>query len=85
MKSIGIGGTERWQVFPMILWLAFFGGHLLAPEHRTQLAGPGPAGKTDQRTRELTNVRWFHALSRQQVTLRRTAQVLVAVGAEGAG
>ena len=45
VKSIGIGGTERWQVFPMILWLAFFGGHLLASEHRTQLDGRGPAGK----------------------------------------
>jgi hypothetical membrane protein len=36
VKSIGIGGTERWQVFPMILWLAFFGGHLLASRHRMQ-------------------------------------------------
>ena len=35
VKSIGIGGTERWQVFPIILWLAFFGGYLLASGHRT--------------------------------------------------
>ena len=34
VKSIGIGGTERWQVFPIILWLAFFGGYLLASGHR---------------------------------------------------
>ncbi|MGE5136518.1 MAG: DUF998 domain-containing protein [Gemmatimonadota bacterium] len=29
VKAIGIGGAERWVVFPIILWLAFFGGHLL--------------------------------------------------------
>ena len=34
VKSIGIGGTERWVVFPLILWLAFFGGYLLASRHR---------------------------------------------------
>jgi hypothetical protein len=28
VRSIGIGGAERWVVFPMILWLAFFGGYL---------------------------------------------------------
>jgi hypothetical membrane protein len=43
VKSIGIGGTERWQVFPIILWLAFFGGYLLASRHRTQPDGRGPA------------------------------------------
>jgi hypothetical membrane protein len=43
VKSIGIGGTERWQVFPIILWLAFFGGYLLASGHRTQPDRPGPA------------------------------------------
>ena len=42
-KSIGIGGVERWVVFPMILWLAFFGGHLLASRHRRQPDRPGPA------------------------------------------
>ena len=50
VKSIGIGGTERWQVFPIILWLAFFGGYLLASRHRTQPDGRGPAaadGSTD--------------------------------------
>jgi hypothetical membrane protein len=53
VKSIGIGGTERWQVFPMILWLAFFGGHLLASTHRTQPDRHGPAatdGSTGART-----------------------------------
>jgi hypothetical membrane protein len=42
-KSIGVGGTERWQVFPIILWLVFFGGYLLASGHRTQPHGRGPA------------------------------------------
>jgi hypothetical membrane protein len=49
-KSIGLGGVERWVVFPMILWLAFFGGHLLASKQRTQPDGRGPAamdGSTD--------------------------------------
>ena len=50
VKSIGTGGTERWQVFPIILWLAFFGGYLLASRQRTQPDGGGPAaadGSTD--------------------------------------
>lgn len=50
VNSIGIGGTERWQVFPIILWLAFFGGYLLAPGHRTRPDRHGPAavdGSTD--------------------------------------
>ena len=42
-KSIGMGGVERWVVFPIILWLAFFGGHLLASRHRTQPDWPSPA------------------------------------------
>jgi hypothetical protein len=49
-KSIGLGGVERWVVFPMILWLAFFGGHLLASRHRRQPDQHGPAatdGSTD--------------------------------------
>ena len=50
VKSIGIGGTERWQVLPIILWLPFFGGYLLASRQRTQPDGRGPAaadGSTD--------------------------------------
>ena len=50
VKSIGRGGTERWVVFPIILWLAFFGGYLLASRQRTQQDGSGPAaadGSTD--------------------------------------
>ncbi len=43
VKSIGIGGVERWVVFPMILWLAFFGGYLLASGHRLQPDRHGPA------------------------------------------
>jgi hypothetical membrane protein len=34
VKSIGLGGVERWVVYPIILWLAFFGGYLLAAGHR---------------------------------------------------
>jgi hypothetical membrane protein len=43
VKSIGIGGTERWIVFPVILWLVFFGGYLLASGHRPA-AVDGSAG-----------------------------------------
>jgi hypothetical membrane protein len=43
VKSIGIGGTERWVVFPIILWLAFFGGYLLASGHRRPPDRHGPA------------------------------------------
>ena len=43
VKSIGMGGVERWVVFPIILWLAFFGGYLLASRQRTQPDGRGPA------------------------------------------
>ena len=50
VKSIGIGGTERWVVFPIILWLAFFGGYLLAPGHRRQPGRHGPAA-VDRSTR----------------------------------
>jgi hypothetical membrane protein len=43
VKSIGIGGTERWQVFPVILWLSFFGGYLLAAGHPLPPDRHGPA------------------------------------------
>jgi hypothetical membrane protein len=43
VKSIGIGGTERWVVFPIILWLVLFGGYLLASGHRLQPGRQGPA------------------------------------------
>ena len=42
-KSIGLGGVERWVVFPIILWLVFFGGYLLASRHRVELDRRGPA------------------------------------------
>ena len=49
-KSIGLGGVERWVVFPMILWLAFFGGHLVASNQPTKPDGRGPGGtEEDQR------------------------------------
>jgi hypothetical membrane protein len=54
-KSIGVGGTERWQVFPIILWLAFFGGHLLASGHRRQADRHGPAAAGDQEVRTLAS------------------------------
>jgi hypothetical membrane protein len=38
-----VGGTERWVVFPVILWLVFFGGYLLASGHRRQPDRHGPA------------------------------------------
>jgi len=56
-KSIGIGGVERWVVFPIILWLAFFGGYLLASGHRTQPDRHGPAAVDGQGGRKLTHMR----------------------------
>jgi hypothetical protein len=46
VKSIGLGGTERWQVFPIILWMAFFGGYLLAAGHRMEPDRHGLDGST---------------------------------------
>ena len=40
--SIGIGGIERWVVYPIILWLPFFGGYLLAESHRGANAAGEP-------------------------------------------
>jgi hypothetical membrane protein len=56
-KSIGLGGTERWQVFPIILWLALFGGYLLASGHRMEPDRHGPAAVDGQEVRKLTHVR----------------------------
>jgi hypothetical membrane protein len=41
-KSIGLGGVERWMVYPVILWLPFFGGHLLASSAREAAVEPEP-------------------------------------------
>ncbi len=57
VKSIGIGGTERWQVYPIILWLACYGGYLLASEHRTQPDRRGPAAVDGHAARTLTPAR----------------------------
>jgi hypothetical membrane protein len=57
VKSIGIGGTERWQVFPVILWLAFFGGYLLATGHRMQSDEYGRAAVDGQGDRKLARLR----------------------------
>jgi hypothetical membrane protein len=57
VKSIGIGGTERWQVFPIVLWLACYGGYLLASGHRTEPDRHSRAAMNGQGARELTHVR----------------------------
>jgi hypothetical membrane protein len=57
VKSIGIGGTERWQVFPIILWLACYGGYLLASEHRRQPDRHSPAAVDGHEARKLTHAR----------------------------
>jgi hypothetical membrane protein len=57
VQSIGIGGTERWQVFPIILWLAFFGGYLLASGHHTQPDRHAPAAVDGHEVRKLTHAR----------------------------
>jgi hypothetical membrane protein len=57
VQSIGTGGVERWVVFPIILWLAFFGGYLLASGHRRQPDEHGAAAVDGQGGRELTHVR----------------------------
>ena len=28
MAALGVGGTQRWIVYPMILWVITFGGYL---------------------------------------------------------
>lgn len=37
-KAIGLGGIERWMVYPVILWLPFFGGHLLSARTRESMS-----------------------------------------------
>ena len=51
-KLIGVGGVERWVVFPIVLWLVLFGGHILASTQPMQLDWRGPAamdGPTGER------------------------------------
>ena len=51
MASLGIGGFERWIVYPVIVWIIAFGGYLLGradawTHHtgaRSVVDGPGPA------------------------------------------
>jgi hypothetical membrane protein len=50
-KSIGLGGVERWMLFPVILWLPFFGGYLLAASSRQ-----APAVSEPEPLRELQRV-----------------------------
>jgi len=56
-KSIGIGGTERWQVYPIVLWLAVYGGYLLATGHSMQPDRHRTAASDDQEARKLAHVR----------------------------
>jgi len=56
VTSIGIGGTERWVVFPLILWLVFSGGYLVASGHRTHPDRHGPAEVDGQEVRKPTHV-----------------------------
>lgn len=46
VRSIGIGGTERWQVYPIIVWLACYGGYLLASGQRPRSDRPGHRGQS---------------------------------------
>ena len=58
VKSIGIGGVERWVAFPIVLWLVFFGGYLLASRHPMERDRHGrPAAVDGQEVRKLTHVR----------------------------
>jgi hypothetical membrane protein len=44
LMSLGIGGLERWIVYPIVIWLIAFGGHLLGVADTTAMA----AGAGDQ-------------------------------------
>jgi hypothetical protein len=44
-------------VFPIILWLAFFGGYFLAPGRRTQPDQRGPAAVDGQEAPKLAHAR----------------------------
>ena len=57
VKSIGIGGTERWQVYPIVLWLAVYGGYLLASGHSMQPDRHSPAAADGQEARKLAHTR----------------------------
>ena len=55
-ERIGLGGVERWIVYPMILWLALFGGYLLAAHdprasvtHRPPTVATAPVGSPARR------------------------------------
>ena len=40
MAAIGIGGIERWIVYPVILWVIAFGGYLSGRADGATTAGP---------------------------------------------
>src|SRR5689334_22873896 len=56
VNAIGIGGTERWQVYPIVLWLAVYGGYLLATGHSTP-DRHSPATADGQEVRRLARAR----------------------------
>ena len=47
-KSIGTGGIERWVVYPIVLWLPFFGGHLLAESSKAAHPATNPGSTSDR-------------------------------------
>jgi hypothetical protein len=57
VKSIGIGGTERWQVYSIVLWLTVYGGYLLASGHGMQPDRHSPAAADGQEARKLAHMR----------------------------
>jgi hypothetical membrane protein len=54
---VGIGGTERWQVYSIVLWLTVYGGYLLASGHGMQPDRHSPAAADGQEARKLAHMR----------------------------
>lgn len=50
MAGLGIGGVERWIVYPVVLWITAFGGYLSgrADSSPSSPAVPGPAAERGQ-------------------------------------
>ncbi len=47
-KSIGLGGIERWLVYPIFLWPPFFGGQLLAESTKAAHPATKPGSTSDR-------------------------------------
>ena len=41
VAALGVGGIERWMVYPVVLWLTLFGGYLMGRPGRTRDAVAG--------------------------------------------